>query len=463
MRPITDREPARTAGDGSSIATSEVIAALSRALDLTGGQPLGHSVRTCIIGMRLGECLGLGEDELAQLYYALLLKDAGCTSNASRMAALFGSDDRLVKQRMKMVDWDDRIETAIHAWRSTGLRESLGNRVAHFVEMARQQHTQRDLIEARCERGADIAHRLGFPDGTVDAIRCLDEHWNGKGYPAGMSGEEIPLLSRIINLAQTVEVFIASGSVEDVEEVLRARRGRWFDPRLTDEILNWSRDSDFWRLVRSDDAESFVQTLEPRSEVRTLDERGLDQVAQSFADIIDAKSPFTYRHSSQVSLYACAIGRQLGFDAESMARTRRAGLLHDIGKVGVSNLILEKKGGLSEEERREVERHPVFTWEILSRVPAFAGFARQAATHHEKLDGSGYPWGLRATDLDMPARVMVVADIYEALTADRPYRSGLSQEESLAILGRQRGTRIDGDAIDALAAALENDEVPAEF
>jgi putative nucleotidyltransferase with HDIG domain len=405
--------------------------------------------------MRLGEAAGLGDEELANLYYALLLKDAGCSSNASRMAALFGSDDREVKPRMKTVDWDDRIQLAVQTWKNTGMRQSMRARVGQFIEIARQEHMTRDLIEARCERGADIASRLGFPPGTVDAIRHLDEHWNGKGYPAGKRGDEIPLLSRIVNLAQTVEVFLSSSGISGVETVVRRRRGRWFDPVLADHVLGWCGDTAFWGVVQGENAESVVHALEP-GQTRLLDQRGLDRVAESFAEIIDAKTPFTFRHSSQVALYACAIGTELGFDAELLARTRRAGLLHDIGKVGISNRILEKNGPLDAEERTAVERHPAYTWEILSRVPAFAGFARQASTHHEKLDGSGYPWGLHGEELDLPSRVMVVADIYEALTADRPYRAGMSHEDALAILNRERGQKLDAAAIDALAAAMED-------
>lgn len=195
------------------IPLSEVVASLSKALDLTEGQPLGHSVRACIIGMRLGQEIGLDEERLGALYYALLLKDAGCSSNASRMAALFGSDDRAVKPQMKVVDWDDKMRLAVETWRNTGLQSSIVSRVRYFLGIARQEQMSRDMIAARCERGADIARRLGFPDETVTAIHSLDEHWNGNGYPEGRRGDEIPLFSRILNIAQTAEVFLAKGGI----------------------------------------------------------------------------------------------------------------------------------------------------------------------------------------------------------------------------------------------------------
>ena len=448
--PSSDRVP--TPPPATQVALAEVLAALSRALDLTEGQPMGHSVRSCVIGMRLGQSAGLGEEALAALYYALLLKDAGCSSNAARMAALFGSDDNVVKPAMKVVDWDDRMRLAVETWRATGLDASMWAKVQHFVTIARQENMTKEIIAARCERGAEIARRLGFPLETIEAIHSLDEHWNGNGYPDGLRADEIPLLSRILNLAQTVEVFAARDGVERALAVVRARRGRWFDPRLADEVLRWRNDRAWWTGVHAPDVQDEVLSLEPARQARLVDDLGLDQVAQAFADIIDAKTPYTYRHSSNVSMYAEAIARELGFDELQLRRTRRAGLLHDIGKVGISNRILDKAGPLDALERAAVERHPEYTWEILGRVTAFASFAWQAATHHEKLDGTGYPFRLTGDALDLPSRLMVVADIYEALTADRPYRPGMPHERALSILHAERGTKLDGDCIDALAA-----------
>ena len=145
----------------------------------------------------------------------------------------------------------------------------------------------------------------------------------------------------------------------------------------------------------------------------------------------------------------------MGFDAAMQRRVYRAGLLHDIGKLGVSNTILDKPGAAQRQsERATVERHPFLTWEILSSVPAFKDFAWSAALHHERLDGTGYPWHLSGNRLDMVARILCVADVYEALTADRPYRAGMSWEEASRILdGQGRGSAFDATVLDALASA----------
>jgi HD-GYP domain-containing protein (c-di-GMP phosphodiesterase class II) len=436
----------------ADVALSEVLAALSTALDLTEGQPAGHSVRTCVIGCRLADELGLRVADRAALYYALLLKDAGCSSNAARFATLFGTRDQDAKHQMKRVDWNRRFSLAIQTFRTAGSGGSLAARLRHFVGIAGTPDVTRDLIQTRCDRGAEIVASMGFPAATANAIRALDEHWNGAGYPASLAGDAIPLLARIANIAQTVELFFTEGGAESALRVVRQRRGTWFDPKLVDLVLGWRRDRAWWRTLEAPDLQALVVALEPTERVQRVDDAGLDVVARAFADIIDAKSPYTSRHSSNVAEYARGIAASCGLGPSEQRRLYRAGLLHDIGKLGVSSRILDSPARLTPKERTEVERHPAFTWEILRRVGAFRGFAWLAATHHEKLDGSGYPWGLRGDLLDLPARILVVADIYEALTADRPYREGMPHQQAMSILASERGTKLCGEAVDGLAA-----------
>ena len=435
----------------TSVPLSEVLSALSHALDLTEGQPIGHAERTCLIGMRLAEELGLSSEDRSALYYALLLKDAGCSSNASKMAALFAADDRVVKPRMKVVDWHRKVGLAFQTARNAGLGGSLVERVRTFVGIARSEHTTRDLIQLRCDRGAMIAGRLGFPAATADAIRSLDEHWCGLGYARGLAGEEIPLLARICNIAQTVEAFHADRARDAALRVVRQRRGTWFDPRLADIVQSWRRDDQWWQQLRAPDVTAQVVALEPASLARTADDEGLDEVARAFGDIVDAKSPYTYQHSSRVADVVLAMARHVEVGADEERRIYRAGLLHDIGKLGVSNRILDKPGKLDTEEWVQMQTHPRHTLSILRRVGAFDDFAWTAALHHEKLDGSGYPFRLGGRHLDQAARMLAVADIYDALTSDRPYRAGMTREAALGIIERDRGRQLCGESIDVLA------------
>ena len=442
---------------GASVSLSEVLGALSHALDLTEGQPMGHTVRSCLIGMRIAGELQLDADQRSALYYALLLKDAGCSSNAARMCALFGADDGTVKRRMKQVDWHDRLGLAVATARMVAMGGTVAERVRQFAGLARTDNVTRDLMKVRCERGAGIAVRLGFPEETAAAIRALDEHWCGMGYPRGLAGEEIPLLARICNLAQVAEVFLAAGGVGAMLDVVRDRSGRWFDQALVALLASLERDREWWRRIRGGDVGREVIAIEPQDRVRVVDEDGLDAIAAAFADIIDAKTPFTWRHSSNVARYAVTLGERLGEGPEARRRLLRAGLLHDVGKLGVSNRILDKAGALTPDERRSIELHPFFTWQILSRVGAFAEFAWTASLHHEKLDGTGYPWKVPAPSLDRHARILAVADIHEALTADRPYRSGMTPEASLGIIRRQMGSGLCGEVVEVLASCVVED------
>lgn len=434
---------------------SEVLAALSYALDLTEGQPEGHTLRSCVIGMRLGNELGLDAAGRSALYYALLLKDAGCSSNAARMASLFGSADQTVKFRMKFVDWDRKLRLAMETARNSGMGRSFGQRVHHFLRIARTEDMTRELIQIRCDRGAEIARQLGFPGATAEAIRNLDEHWNGNGYPAGRRGEEIPLLGRIVGLAQTLELFHSAHGRDAALRVAAARSGTWFDPDLVRRVHGWRRDHTWWNHLRTPEIAAEVSAAEPGIPVRRDADLGLDNVAHAFAEIIDAKSPYTFRHSTNVARYAHGIAAELGMSASEQQRIYRAGLLHDIGKLGVSSRVLDKPGALTADEWQEMQRHPLFTWEILYRVSAFDHFAFLAATHHEKLDGSGYPWKLKSQHLDVSSRILCVADIYEAITADRPYRAGMPRHVALEVLHRDRGTRLCEQVLAGLEAWLE--------
>ena len=434
----------------AQIALSGVIGALSYALDVAEGQPPGHAVRSCLLGMRLAAELDLSDAERSDLFYALLLKDAGCSANANRMAMLFDTDDRAAKATSKLVDWTDRRAAFLWSLRTVAPEAGLRRRLQVLRGIRDEGDVTRKFMEARCDRGAEIARMLFLSEQTAAAIRSLDEHWDGRGMPDGLRGEEIPLAARILCLAQTVEVFHATGGLQAARRVARRRRGRWFDPSLVDAFLRFCDDRDFWDALESPD----VSEWEPPDLALAGDDERLDRIAQAFARVIDAKSPFTARHSERVAEIADGIGAALGFDAIARRILLRAGLLHDIGKLAVSNHILDKPGKLTDEEFRAIKTHPVHTLRILERAPCFAELADLAANHHEKLDGSGYPRSLDAGDLDLPMRVLAVADIYEALTADRPYRAPLPPEEALGIIARDAPDKLDPDALGALEAHL---------
>ena len=439
-------------------AFSEVLSALSLALDRVEGQPEGHAVRSCFIGMTLAGRLGLDEDARSALFYALLPKDAGCSSNAHRISALFDADDLEAKREVRTVDWTSLPQAALYAARTVRREGSLWRKTGRLLSLGAQgQRPSRRLMRIRCERGAEITRLMGFPEETALTIRSLDEHWDGAGHPDGLRGEDIPLLARICGLAQTVEVFYTAHGRAEAEEVARVRSGRWFDPELVDCFLAEAREGGLWGELAREDLRREVSRLEPADRVMAATPERLDLVARAFAEIIDAKSPFTYRHSEGVAAAAVAMGELLGFDADERRDMMRAGLLHDMGKLGVSNRILDKPGRLTDEEFARVKEHPKLTYDILSRIAPFRGISETAANHHEKLDGSGYHRGLTADRLDLPSRILAVADIYDALTQERSYREALPKEKALEILAAQSGKGLCPTCVAAIDELARND------
>ena len=451
-RPAAAEGPApATDAEGVAINLSEVVSALSCALDITEGQPEGHAVRTCVLGMKLAELIGLDDASRSALFYALQLKDLGCSSNAARVTQLFGHDDHQVKRDFKTTDWPRLINALGYIRRNLSPDGTRLQKLGRFIAIgASGQKGARQMVKIRCERGAAIARMFGLPELTAQTIHDLDEHWNGAGHPDGLRGEAICLTGRIASLAQTVEVFAAEYGPDTALVMALGRRKRWFDPALVDALLTLRHDRDFWADLYGDAVLQTVRTLEPTDRVIVADDERLDRIALGFAQVVDAKSPWTRRHSEKVTEVAVGIGRVLGFGDEQTRWFRRAALLHDIGKLGVSNSILDKPGKLTEDERQAMMLHPMFTHRILQRVRGFGRLTEIAASHHERLDGKGYHRGVPAKHLTPAMRALVVADMFEAISAERPYRDTMPLEKVFDILDGMVGAGICPNAFNAL-------------
>jgi HD-GYP domain-containing protein (c-di-GMP phosphodiesterase class II) len=433
---------------------AELIGALSYALDLTEGQPEGHCLRACWIGMHVGEAIGLDAPSRWSLYYTLLLKDLGCSSNAARICELYLADDRTFKHDFKLVGaapMDLLGFVAAH----TGAHAGWRRRIAALVNIARDGDAiAQELIQTRCSRGAAIARRLRFPEEVAQGIHSLDEHFDGSGRPEGLAGEAIPLAARIALLAQVVDVFqFAHGAQAAIAEA-RRRAGSWLDPRLVAAFEAVARNDAFWHTLQGAHLESAVNALEPAGRSMPLDDDYLDDIAEAFGAVVDAKSPFTAGHSARVGHYTDVLAHELGIDDARRRWLRRAALLHDVGKLGVSNTILDKPGRLDADEWEAVKRHARFTGDILGRISAFEELARIAAAHHEKLDGSGYPQGLSDRDITLETRIITTADIFDAITAERPYHAATPVDRALDIMRGHVGTALDPRCFSALEAVV---------
>ena len=328
-------------------------------------------------------------------------------------------------------------------------------RIGRFMKVARSgAAAARELMEMRCDRGASIVRTLLMPEETAAAIAALDEHWDGQGHPRGLRGEDIPMPARIAGLAQTVEVFYRRDGLDGAMEMARSRRGTWFDPELVKVLEAIRRDGAFWEKLHAKDLLGEALRFEPAECVVAASEEHMDCLAAGFAQVIDAKSPWTFKHSEGVAHLAVGIAEVMGFDAGAVRQLRRAALVHDVGKLGVSNLILDKPGRLTPAELAQMRRHPYFTRQILRRVRGFRELADIAAAHHERLDGKGYDRGLEAGQICTEVRILTISDMFEALASRRPYREDLTEGQVMDILVRNVGTGIDAECFEALKAFL---------
>jgi HD-GYP domain-containing protein (c-di-GMP phosphodiesterase class II) len=434
---------------------SELMGALSHALDITEGQPEGHCLRCCWIGMHIGQKLNLPKDQLWELYYTLLLKDLGCSSNASRICELYLTDDLDFKRNFKWVD-GSLPQVLRFVLRHTGPGAGLMDRLkAMGGILTNGDQIANELTKTRCTRGADIARQLRFPEGVAQGIHSLDEHWNGQGRPEGLAGQQIALYSRIALLAQVVDVVNSSGGQTAAEAEVQRRSGTWFDPELVDAFMAITHDPTFWLTLNGADLEVQVFAMEPGGHEVALDDDYLDDIAEAFGKVVDAKSPYTAGHSARVGLYTALLGESMDLPESRRRWLKRGALLHDVGKLGVSNTILDKPGKLDEGEWASMRKHPVYTESILGRIKNFDELARVSAAHHERLDGGGYPRGLMAAEIALETRIITTADVFDAITAERPYRGAVPVQKTLSIMSDTVGTAIDAHCFDHLQKIIK--------
>ena len=449
---------------------AELISALSFALDLTEGAVPGHALRSCLIGMRLGVELKLSTGMLADLYHALLLKDIGCSSNAARMCQIIGGgDDRAVKAGVKLEDWtrphQPKLSTLRLLWNNVSPGAGPAARIAQIFRIGAAQHSNNEeMIALRCDRGASIVRKIGMGDEAAVAVQSLDEHWDGSGYPQRLRGHAISPLARIMAVAQHLDVFAMERGPFQAMSTLRERSGRWFDPEIVRAAELLHARGTLWlqclpieggaAAAPEQHTRAAVLDAAPSSAQRAP--AHIDLICEAFSEVVDAKSPFTFRHSMGVTEAARTIGTAMQLPRERIDLLHRAALLHDLGKLRVPNSILDKPGKLDGAEWAVMQEHSALTEKILSRVQAFRELAIIAGAHHEKLDGSGYPNHLQAEDLPLEARILAVADIYGALTEDRPYRPGFPVEKALSIMKSDAPSKLDAECFEALCGAVQH-------
>lgn len=440
------------------ISLAEIISALSFALDLTEGAMPGHALRSCALGTRLGEALNLPASRMSILYYALLLKDVGCNNNFDHLSEILGNGTHSSRSAGNQEDSNQSGEprpSMFTALSSAGYRQVHPlRRAANLLHLGFAQRRKSEAsISLRCDRGARILRKLGLGDDVAESVRGVDEKWDGSGFPGHRARHHIPLESRIISIAQFLDVYAFEHGREAAIRVLCEHIERWFDPKIVRLAVALHRQGTLWRYASHDtpevDTRAAVLDLAPDG-MNQLKAGDIDLICEAFSDVVDAKSSFTFRHSLGVTQVAVEMARVLGLTRERTRLVHRGALLHDLGKLRVPSSILDKPSALNYDEWRVVREHPNLTREILSRIRPFAELARIAGAHHEKLDGSGYPNGLMAPDLPIEARIITVADIYGAMTEDRPYRPGLTPQQAMHNISREVPQQLDARCFEAL-------------
>jgi putative nucleotidyltransferase with HDIG domain len=429
--------------------TSELLAALSVALDLTEGQRAGHALHTAYLALRLADRMGLPQETRRAVLYTALLKDAGCSSNAAAVTRIFGIDDQELKSRQSVAG-RSVLAMAFLSIRSLP-DEPLPLQARRLIALALSGTRERRAVEElRCQRGADIARKIGCSDEVAEAIMDLHEHWDGRGLPRGLRREAIPLLSRIVTVCAGLDIFASVRGPAAARQVVRQRSGSWYDPQLTALLLELC-DGGLLDELQSPSLKEDVFSADGDRAIAFADDAGIDRIASAFADIVDAKSPWTGRHSQRVAAIGDRLARRLGLTGDRLRDIRIGALLHDLGKLGVPNTILDKPASLAPEEWAVIKRHPQLSREILQQIELFAAVAEIAACHHERLDGKGYFRGLSAESLGLSARIVAVADVFEAMTSARPYRPAMTEERALGIMRKSSGDHLAAEVIAALS------------
>jgi HD-GYP domain-containing protein (c-di-GMP phosphodiesterase class II) len=426
-----------------------VVASLALATDLAMGHPMEQGLGSCILATRLGELVGLSTEDLRRTFHLALLRHIGCTTENHSFAALIG-DEIAMSGAMAPLSGGKRSEYA-----RTMLRLATGGkppqeRVAAVVRMAAGMRQFNAVNVAICEVAQMLGSRLGLDDELVRGLGVVYERWDGKGLPGGVRGEAIPLPVRVSQVTDLAAV-LHDEEHESPGEVIRSRAGGGFDPDVVEVFVRHEREL-FAELDVASRWEAVLK-LEPGGP-ELLGEERVDDALAVMADFADLKSPFLVGHSSGVAALAGTAARRLGLPAADVGDVRRAGLVHDLGRISVSAGVWGRRGPLTAGQWEGVRLHPYHTERVLGRAPFLARLAAIASLHHERLDGSGYFRGAGAHQMAPAARVLAAADAFHAMTEPRPHRPALPPDRAAnELLAAVRAGRLDRESADAVLEA----------
>jgi len=427
---------------------NEVVGVLSLATDFAIGQPLGYGLRSAIASVALARGMGLGEAVAAEAYYHGLLRYCGCTAETDKLNALFG-DEIAIRKDFSAIDPADGAEFVRVLMAHVGPARADHPPLAHGDEnFMNVVGATVGVFSAHCEVAARIAARLGLPANVQRNLGQLYERWDGHGFPSHLSGEAIAPAVRVVLIVQDALALLDIMPMERATSVIAGRSSGPYDPAVVDAFVPLMP-----RLLApvSDEAAWAAAMAFDAAEDAVLSGEDLDAASEVIADFIDLKSPLIAGHSRAVAALVDAAARVARTPEATRTEMRRAALWHDIGYIAIGGTARFDTAEGSERSRL----HPYFAGRMVPRAPGLAPMGSIIAEHHERLDGSGFHRGVRASDLSANGRLLAVAEAYQNLVEDRPFRVTLSPAQAAARLREEvkRGA-LDGEAVTAVLEAV---------
>ena len=433
--------------DSQSVRLAELLAALSLATDLAMAFPPETALRTCLLGVRIGQELGLSQEQLADIFYVTLLRHLGCTA-LSHEEGVIVDDDNAWRRDFTGVDYRRPIALTGMALVRIGAGRGAVGRVRALSAAARIRPGMSKVALAHCDASRRLAHQLGMTAGVIQGLDHIFERWDGKGWPSGLEAEAISLPARVTHFSHTVILELWRRGASGALAVVRRRAGHEFDPSLADVFLRRSREllqpvvpETVWDATL--EAEPVIQPWLPASRV--------NDIALAFAYFSDLKSPYTLGHSQGVAGLVEAGAQELCLKASEIVALRHAALLHNLGRLAIGNGILDKPGPLNPAEWERLRLYPYHTERVVVRPAILRPLAPLAGSVQERLDGSGYHRGLPAAMLSTEARLLQAADVYQAMTEERPYRPALPADAvARELTAEVQAGRLDREAVDCV-------------
>lgn len=428
---------------------AELLAAVSHATDLADDVPFESALSDALTSLQLARLAGLSGEDLTDVYYLALLYHLGCTASADRQASVAAGDDVSSRRWFSEADYTDRGELIRLA--ATRVAREWGP-LARARAVAGLITAPRDLVvesfAAICEVGARLGERLGVGPRVTEALQHAYARWDGRVFFLLPSGEEISLFARLVHLVHVAQTFHRLHGPAAADEVVRTRRAGEFDPALSDlwlahsaELLRPLGEESIWEAALA--AEPEPHRLVPRSHI--------DAVSAALADFVDLKASHTVGHSARIAELADTVAEAVGVAGAERADLRRAAQVHDLGCVSVPNRIWTKRGPLNRAEWERVRLHPYHSQRVLVGAEPLRRVGELAGMHHERLDGSGYQSGLPAAAIPLPARVLAVAEAYQSMVEERPWRPALTVDEAARELSEgARAGRLDRRVAEAV-------------